>query len=527
MLSIGKLSAGQAKYYLEQGEARVDAVDSISDGVEEYYAGGAEARGTWIGSASPALGLSGPVDGDALRRVLAGLDPLNETPLRGSSSPVRVAGFDLTFSAPKSVSVLFGIGDLQLRTAVRAAHDRAALEAVGYLERSAAAVRRGHGGAEVVPAGGLVAAAFRHRTSRAGDPQLHTHVLVANLGRGPDGRWSALDGRRLYAHARAASFVYQAVLRAELTRTLGMEWLPVRNGIADLVGVPKPVLRAFSRRRAEIRAALAERGTSGPRASEAAALATRQTKQSELTIAELVADWRARAGELGLDHGSVERLLGRVQTAPLDEAVWQRVFAGLAAPTGLTRRTSTFSRRDVFQGLCERVPAGAPVDARGIEAATDRFLASPHAVALLPAHGEGEAYRRSDGRLLPIERDELVYSTPELLALEQRLIRHVAASQNTGAGVTGEAASRAAVESRSTLSSEQQRMVERLCLDGDGVSVVVGKAGTGKTFALGAAPRGMASRWLPGARGRGRSARRARARARRRDSEHECRRATP
>ena len=124
-----------------------------------------------------------------------------------------------------------------------------------------------------------MAAAFRHRTSRAGDPQLHTHVLVANLGRGPDGRWSALDGRRLYAHARAASFVYQAVLRAELTRTLGLEWLPVRNGIAELVGVPKPVLRAFSRRRAEIQAALAERGTSGPRAAEAAALATRQTKQ--------------------------------------------------------------------------------------------------------------------------------------------------------------------------------------------------------------------------------------------------------
>jgi TrwC relaxase len=156
VLSIGKLSAGQARYYLEQGEVRVDAVDSIGDGVEEYYAGGAEARGSWIGSGGAALGLSGPVDGDALRRVLAGLDPLEGSPLRGSSSPVRVAGFDLTFSAPKSVSVLFGIGAPELRAAVRQGHDRAALEAVGYLERSAAAVRRGHGGTEVVPAGGLV-----------------------------------------------------------------------------------------------------------------------------------------------------------------------------------------------------------------------------------------------------------------------------------------------------------------------------------------------------------------------------------
>ena len=487
MLSIGKLSAGQAKYYLEQGEARVDAVDSIGDGVEEYYAGGAEAHGTWIGSGGMSLGLSGPVDGDALRRVLAGLDPLNETPLRGSSSPVRVAGFDLTFSAPKSVSVLFGIGDRQLRAAVRGAHDRAALEAVGYLERSAAAVRRGHGGTEVVPATGLVAAAFRHRTSRAGDPQLHTHVLVANLGRGPDGRWSALDGRRLYAHARAASFVYQAVLRAEMTRTLGLEWLPVRNGIADLVGVPKPALRAFSQRRAEIQAAMADHGTSGPRAAEAAALATRQAKRSDLTIEELAAAWRARAVELGLDHRNVERLLGRVRAPALGEAEWQRSFAELATPAGLTRRVSTFSRRDVIQALCERLPAGAQVDGRAVEAATDRFLASPHAVALLPAEAVGEAYRRGDGRLLPIERDELVYSTPELLALEQRLIRQVAASRDTGAGVTGASAFRAAVSSRPTLSAEQQRMVQRLCLAGDGVSVVVGKAGTGKTFALAAA----------------------------------------
>ena len=257
VLSIGKLAAGQARYYLDQAEVRVDAVQSIGEGVEEYYAGGAEARGNWVGTAAAGLGLSGGIDGDALRRVLAGLDPRGGAPLRASSSPVRVAGFDLTFSAPKSVSVVFALGDRGVRGAVRDAHDRAAREAIEYIEGSAAAVRRGHGGVRVEPASGLVAAAFRHRTSRAGDPQLHTHVLVANLGRGPDGRWSALDGRRLYAHARAASFVYQAVLRAELTRTLGLEWLPVRNGIADLLGVPKSLLRAFSRRRVEITAALA------------------------------------------------------------------------------------------------------------------------------------------------------------------------------------------------------------------------------------------------------------------------------
>ena len=129
--------------------------------------------------------------------------------------------------------MLFGVGDDELRGAVRGRTTGRSREALGYLERSAAGVvRRGHwrGRHESSRAGGLIAAAFRHRTSRAGDPQLHTHVLVANLGRGVDGRWSALDGRRLTRTRETASFVYQAVLRGELTRSSACEWTPVRRG---------------------------------------------------------------------------------------------------------------------------------------------------------------------------------------------------------------------------------------------------------------------------------------------------------
>jgi conjugative relaxase-like TrwC/TraI family protein len=186
VLSIGKLAAGQARYYLDQAEARVDVVASVGGGIEDYY-GGAEAHGMWLGRAARALGLSGDVDCDELRRVLAGCDPWSGDALRGGRSRATVAGFDLTFSAPKSVSVVFGVGGAEVRAAVRRAHERAVGEALGYLERSAAAVRRGRGGATVHEAGGLIAAAFRHRTSRTGDPQLHTHVLVANVGRGPGG----------------------------------------------------------------------------------------------------------------------------------------------------------------------------------------------------------------------------------------------------------------------------------------------------------------------------------------------------
>ena len=171
-------------------------------------------------------------------------------------------GFDLTFSAPKSVSILFGVGDSSVSEAVRRAHDAAVRDAIGYVERATSQARRGHGGQHVIAGRGLVAAAFRHRTSRLGDPQLHTHVLVANLVEGADGRWSALDGRLLYAHAKTAGYLYEARLRAELTARLGVEWTPVRNGVADIRGVSPTVMRAFSRRRAEIEAELERRGES-------------------------------------------------------------------------------------------------------------------------------------------------------------------------------------------------------------------------------------------------------------------------
>jgi len=232
---------------------------------------------------------------------------------------------------------------------------------------------------------------------------------VVNLGRGPDGRWSALDGRRLYAHARAASFVYQAVLRSEVTRRRGFEWLPPRQGIAELAGVPKAVLRAFSRRRAEIEAALAERGVSSPRATEAAALATRRAKGRSTSADALTDEWRTRAAALGFDRSDVERIRARMRAAHPEAASVERLFDGLASADGLTRRSSTFSRRDVVQALAEHLPPGTAVGARALEAAADRFLASSRVVALMPEVPAGETYRRRDGRLLPALRDELSY----------------------------------------------------------------------------------------------------------------------
>ena len=119
MLSIGKLAAGQATYYLEQARRRVDVVASVGTGVEDYYFDGPEAEGEWLGASAELLGLAGTVAEAPLRRVLGGLHPLSEDRLLSAASAVRVPGFDVTFSAPKSVSVLLGIGNESLRRQIR------------------------------------------------------------------------------------------------------------------------------------------------------------------------------------------------------------------------------------------------------------------------------------------------------------------------------------------------------------------------------------------------------------------------
>ena len=147
------------------------------------------------------------------------------------------------------MSLLWALSEPDVAEEVRACHDRAVAAALTYVERHGLTSRRGTNCVEQVEVTGAVAAVFRHRTSRAGDPLLHSHVLLANLAQTcDDGRWSTLHGRRLYAHAKTAGHVYLAVLRHELTSTLGVAWQPVEKGTADLADVHREVIDHFSRR---------------------------------------------------------------------------------------------------------------------------------------------------------------------------------------------------------------------------------------------------------------------------------------
>ncbi len=465
MVSVGKLKAGQARYYLDQAEVQPSGAVAVASGAEDYYLGGPEAAGEWLGRGARSLGLDTVVDGDELHRVLEGEDPLSGAELRRGGS---VAGFDVTFSAPKSVSLLFGVGDERMQAAIRDAHRRAVTDAFRYFENAVSVARRGAGGQRKIDGQGLTAAAFLHRASRAGDPQLHTHVVVANLVRGVDGRWSALDGRFVYGHARTAGFLYQAALRSELGRSLGVRWTPVLDGAAEIEGVPAPVLRAFSRRRAEIEEAMARHGSAGRNAAQIAALDTRRAKDRNVRSERLAPEWRERAAQLGLDQWRIERLCppGRVAQRP----DWNRACRELAAPMGLTRDRSSFGRRDVVQALCAEATDGAAVGE--LLAVADAFLTGPDAVRLLGAR----------------TRDvEPQFSTPELLELERQLIEEAIALQRADRGVTDPQVTEAALARRPWLADEQRVMVQRLTRDGDGVAVVIGRAGTGKTTGLAAA----------------------------------------
>jgi conjugative relaxase-like TrwC/TraI family protein len=230
-----------------------------------------------------------------------------------------VPGFDVVLRPTKSVSVLYGLGDAATGRAVLSAHHAGLAEAVGYLDEHLGA-RRGHAGQEHVSGQGLLAVGFDHRTSREGDPLLHTHLVVANRVQGPDGRWTALDGRDLYRHRLAADAIYRATYQRELVRTLGVEWTAAdRHGNRELQGMPEELVRSFSKRTGQIELEVERLEVEGrertPRLVKWAVQATRQPKQHEPPDT-LYRRWRQEAAERGHDPDTLVRAVtGRTKVS--------------------------------------------------------------------------------------------------------------------------------------------------------------------------------------------------------------------
>jgi len=478
MLSAHKIRGSQIEYYVR------------------YAARGAETF--WLGRGAADLGLTGHVDPEVFLALSRGEAPDGGRLLERVAAD-RTPGWDLTLSAPKSVSLAWALADEPLRERLAAAHREAAAAAFRFLEREGGRARRGLGGRDGHVEAGLAVACFTHPASRELDPQLHTHGIVLNVAHGKDARWTALDSRTIYLHRRAAGAIYRAELR-ERVAELGGQWQALdRRGLAELEGFAPETLRAFSQRRSEIEAMLDASGLSGRAASEAACLATRHDKV-EVELEELRNTWSGRAAELGWDTNRVHALLdGEDRRAPFDTDGERREQDRLVGPRGLTQHESAFTRDDAVVAWAETHSQGARLDT--LDRLTDATLSRPEIVPLVVADEEGRPITTSSGpvrsgivRLVrsPASGIEMLvceprYSTTELLATESHVLDLAHAGRATSVGRVRKERLDAVLAARSYLSEEQAAMVRAICGSGDAVSLVVGVPGSGKTFALEAA----------------------------------------
>jgi conjugative relaxase-like TrwC/TraI family protein len=219
--------------------------------VEDYYLPLGEAPGEWFGEGAVRFGLAGEGRRDQMAALLDGRDPRDGVLLGQRPRRDGVRAYDLTFSAPKGVSVLAGIVGGETEREVIAAHDAAVKAAVGVLEERAT-TRAGKNGIHRLDAGGLTTLLVMHRTSRSLDPQLHTHALVFAKVQAADGRWRALDASIVFRAQRLFGAAYQSALRSEMTARLGVEWGEVVKGQAEVAGLDGELLGAFSRRSEQV-----------------------------------------------------------------------------------------------------------------------------------------------------------------------------------------------------------------------------------------------------------------------------------
>jgi conjugative relaxase-like TrwC/TraI family protein len=408
------------------------------------------------------------VRADEFIELASGYSPLGEVQNAGTHK--HRAGWDLTFSAPKSVSVLWGTAAQSNRLKLEQAHDRAVESAFRFMEQHAAFTRRGSGSVfsdyqrkEQV---GLVAAVYRHGSSRELDPQLHSHCFVFNVAPRGDGSVGTLDSRHLYEWKMAGGAVYRAELATAL-RDLGyrIERDETSFRIAD---VPKALEDEFSKRRHQIEAMLNARGAKGAKASEVAALNSRQSKQL-VSRDSLLQAWQETAKEIAPEWQR-ERI---VLQSPTSREV--APFDVKTAQSGMTHGTSTINEAQLYAQVAQERQVHTGL--RGVEDAVASLKADRDTVHLTDWKGQSRFTTRE---MQKIER-EMVGRAERMSAK----LRHTVSAENL----------RRALAAKPTLSAEQKRAVEHVTRGGD-MACVQGMAGTGKSFMLSAAKNAWESQGL-------------------------------
>lgn len=493
-MSRAKITIGRAGYYTEV----------VAKGLDDYLSGAGEAPGVWAGAGTAFESVVGLVGADQMQRLFEPADPCHPVtgnPL-GASYAVRdgvdkVSGWDLTLSAPKSFSTLWAVADTDLRRTLDSCQSAAVEASITYLEEHGAFSRKGHAGRFQVDTHGLMIARFDHRTSRAGDPQRHSHLLVSNRVRCLDGQWRALDSRALHAQLKAAGVVYHAALRAETTTRVGVRWgLTDRNGQADIDDVSTELVGRWSTRRNDV----ARRATERIAVSEEAlgreltlaerrrefAQATLDTRPPKTTIDRDIHErWRDEARDIGCDPARwVEKAVGH---RAVDE-VGLEGLGGMALED-MAEARSTWSRADLVVAVGALIPPQAAATGDGtrevIEQLVAEVLRDRRVVTLTPVDWSGSVPLRRDGFPVDHSHNNVRYSTTATIAAEVEVLDFAHRGVTDRAAVEPAVVEAAFVDS--SLSTDQRIAVERITTDGASLSTLVGPAGTGKTTTIAAA----------------------------------------
>ncbi len=544
MLSIHRLSAGDGYKYLIKHIATADVDRRMATPLTAYYVADGYPPGRWAGRGLPGLGqgqikagdevteeqmaalfgrAQDPVDGKQLGRPFRVYRSLEEriqtriadlpadlsetdraatiTEVRRTEARVRarqaVAGFDLTFSPAKSVSALWATADVGVKEQVAAAHYDAVNDVLALIEDQAVYTRTGDGGIAQIDTRGIIATAFDHWDTRSGDPQLHTHMVIANRVQSNDGQWKTLDGRVLFRAAVAMSEIHNVLLADGLARRLGVNWElrdrgELRNPAFEITGVPDELLREFSSRTEQIESnlelLLSRRPDSLSRKEmyvlrQQATLMNRPPKHLAKPLADLMVEWRRRADvALGTNARTAladcladvpDRLLTRADltAGTLDaygatvvlalqakRATWTRwnILAEAARQTRLLRLATTKDRVDTLEAIADR--------------------AEHHSISLTPGDLVNLPGERVDGESVYRIHNGAIFTSPVVLGAERLLLD--LAQDPTGPTATTN------LENTIGLTADRREALTRILTSGQRLEALVGPAGTGKTSLL-------------------------------------------
>src|SRR5829696_9189278 len=452
-------------------------------------------------------------------RTEHGREPVNARELTGQiakdSRPrtQTVAGYDLTFSPVKSVSTLWAVADPAVAAVIEQAHQAAVHDALTFLETHALFTRTGPQGIRQVNVRGLVATAFTHRDSRAGDPDLHTHVAVANKVQTLDGRWLSIDGRVLFKANVAASETYNTALEQHLHEALGVRFAerpgtdPAKRPIREIIGVDPRLNQRWSTRRAHVnsrRGELAIRFQDDhgrpPTPVEAlhlaqqATLETRDAKHEPRSLAEQRTTWLSEAAAVLGGRGAVASMVRTALAPPTErttiaDSYWVAHMADHIL-TVMENSRSTWQMwhvRAEAQRQVRTIEVPADHAAALVDLLVDEVLDRRSVALVAPADNvaEPEVLRRVDGSSVYTVAGAALYTSTRILDAERRLV--AAAGRRGGASVEQEAVDLALLEmaaNRTALDAGQASLVRQMCSSGARLQLAIAPAGAGKTTAM-------------------------------------------